>query len=442
MSRKGHGGFVIKNGTDIQVALFDDDKLLETDDGVRLENIDDYLLNFKDENDFRHFLSKSIGIKNVDNADVFIFSNGQSGYRFSDLIFDKGKTFKREVKKVVNKEKPNFYVELNNAYLNYKYKKNYRALFNSSFNKSYPEFKELLKQRIDDKKETFRKNSWLNYQPSCYTNFRNLVFLRGVYRDCFNADSDTLSAICQARDAQIYNREVSRDKITKTIDFAIQKKEAPLWQLLQDDSVYYIKPSGHLALYNELKQRELNKQRELQLMNSQEEVLIKKEEKTEIDPSILGGHSNKENSKRILHARKWEMMDILMSERLFPRDSIECDDNNKYYINLDKLVPQVDEVTREMLNNKLTSRLLKKIYIAKTSKMVLERERKKGGNTLQLKEDYDAAYDTLKNHFNTLIDSPNNKSFQKVYEFCKLLNSVNNKDIDNKGNTNNNGRTR
>ena len=127
MSRKGHGGFVIKNGTDIQVALFDDDKLLATDDGVRLENIDDYLLNFKDENDFRHFLSKSIGIKNVDNSDVFIFSNGQSGYRFSDLLFDKGKTFKGEVKKVVNKEKPNFYVELNNAYLNYKYKKNYRT---------------------------------------------------------------------------------------------------------------------------------------------------------------------------------------------------------------------------------------------------------------------------------------------------------------------------
>ena len=177
-------------------------------------------------------------------------------------------------------------------------------------------------------------------------------------------------------------------------------------------------------------------------MNSQEEVLIKKEEKTEIDPSVLGGHTNKENSKRILHARKWEMIDVLMSERLFPRDSIECDDNNKYYLNLDKLVPQVDEVTREMLNNKLTSRLLKKVYIAKTSKMVLERERKKGGNTLQLKEDYDAAYDTLKNHFNTLIDSPNNKSFQKVYEFCKLLNSVNNKDIDNKGNTNNNGRSR
>ena len=207
-------GFVVFSPSDIEV--------LKLDGAERLYEVDDFLRNFKDEEDFKCFLKNIMRVSNVDDADVFIYSMGKGKKRFSDLIFNKkSKEYNDVLNTILKGDTPNYTHLLQESFGRYKKSPKYKMLFDSAFNNCYEEFTQLVydHKEADFSALTFgRKLNWLLEDKGAYNNFRELIYLRDLLFSNSNTLMKDMKDLCDNKSEINSFREKYRKKIEEKIN--------------------------------------------------------------------------------------------------------------------------------------------------------------------------------------------------------------------------------
>lgn len=304
-----NAGFVIFNSSDVDI--------LKLDGARGLYDVDDFLRNFKDENDFRLFLKNIMKVSNVDNSDVFIYSRGQSKKRFSDLLFNKkSREYHSVLDKILAGDEVKYSSLLKKSYKKYKTSPKYRLLFDSSFNNCYVEYRELVRNHYlagHDSIQYGRKLNWLLGDLKAYNNFRDLVYLRDVLFSVYNTKMDKVKDLCKQKSEINRLRESSRDVIENKIK----------------DATRSIDPEVVLPIYEFYKNAEEMKKQDdltddvdLDVNSNKDFVGQMLDEVDESDKFDLSSIDFSNLSQKELLDRKQYVLDILLNESYFPRKAL------------------------------------------------------------------------------------------------------------------------